>query len=165
MNDYLRESFSYFGMFKEMSQVKKIIKPEKVSFETDKNQYYYFYEPVSRVSDKVIVWIHGGGWSAGAHLSSILTYSKSVQKEYDVDVSNVIGYVGWGGPYCFNEKASLTLKLLLNQLFSKKYDRKSAESVSLLSESKIPMLLIQSRHDGIIDFSFAEAMRDKAEKL
>lgn len=105
------------------------------------------------------------GSSAGAHLSSILTYGKDVQDTYRVDISHVIGYVGWGGPYCFNEKASLTLRLLLNQLFEKGYDRKRAEPISLMRENHVPMLLVQSRHDGLIDFSFAEDFRRRAEEL
>ena len=44
-------------------------------------------------TSKVIV----SGPSAGAHLSSILCYSKSVQDAYDVDVSNVVGFIGVGG--------------------------------------------------------------------
>lgn len=105
------------------------------------------------------------GPSAGAHLSSILAFSKTDQKKYDVDVSRVIGYVGWGGPYCFNSRSSLVLRILENRLFSKGYDRKQAEPLNLLSGNHIPMLLIQSRHDGIVDFSFAEQFRDKAIEL
>ncbi len=233
MNDYLRESFSYFGLFKELKKVPKRFAAQKISYGPDKNQYYNFYTPDIPSSDKLIVWIHGGGWnagtpddfdyvgqsiagegyrfisigyrlstqakypaqiidvcaaynhaisfiknrgidtskiiicgpSAGAHLSSILTFSKADQEKYGVDMTGVIAYVGWGGPYCFNDKASLTLKLLLNMLFTKGYDRKTAEPLSLLTDTGIPMLLIQSRHDGIIDYSFAEEFRDKALSL
>ena len=62
MNDYLRETLSYFGLYKRMFQVKKKYKPESVSFGEHKDQYFLFYEPKRIVSDKVIVWIHGGGW-------------------------------------------------------------------------------------------------------
>lgn len=233
MNDFLRESFSYSKIYKEIKKVEHVCEPEKVSYGPDKNQYYYFYNPEKTTSDKLVVWIHGGGWnagtpadfdylgqrvayegyrlvsmgyrlstgekypaqiedvcagynhatsylnnkgidtskliicgpSAGAHLSSILTYSKADQDRYGVDVSNVVGYVGWGGPYCFNKKSSLTLKLLENILFPKGYDRSQAEPLSLLSYNHIPMLLIQSRHDGLVDFSFAEDFRDKALSL
>ena len=233
MNDFLRESFSYSAIYKEIGKVPKIITPEKISYGSDKNQYYYYYEPDKVKSDKVIVWIHGGGWnagtpedfdymgqrfaeegyrfismgyrlstqkkypaqiedvcagynhaieylnqkaidtfkiiicgpSAGAHLSSILTYSKSDQEKYKVDISGVIGYVGWGGPYCFNDKSSLVLRILENQLFPKGYDRRDAEPIALLTNNNIPMLLIQSRHDGLVDFSFAEDFRDKALEL
>ena len=234
MNDFLRESFSYSGIYKEINKVEKRIKPEKISYGPDKNQYYYIFEPEKLLSDKIIIWVHGGGWnagtpedfnymgqcitaegyrfvsigyrlstqkkyptqiedvcagynhavshlkekgidtsklivcgpSAGAHLSSILTFSKLDQKKYGVDVSGVIGYVGWGCPFCFDkEKSSLVLRLLWNQLFTKGYDRKLAEPLSLLSKSNIPMLLIQSRHDGLMDFSMVEVFRDKAVKL
>ena len=233
MNDFLRESFSYLEIFKEIKKIDKEIEPEKIAYGSDKNQYYYHYEPEKLLSDKIIVWIHGGGWnagtpedfdymgqcigkegyrfisigyrlstqkkypaqiedvcagynhavtylkekgidtskiiicgpSAGAHLSSILTFSRVAQERYGVDVSGAIGYVGWGGPYCFNEKTSFVLRLLENQLFSKGYDRKQAEPVKLLTNNHIPILLIQSKHDGIVDFSFAEDFRDKAQEL
>ncbi len=233
MNDFLRESISYSKIFKDIKKIVRNIKPEKIAYSSDKNQYYYHYEPEKLLSDKIIFWVHGGGWnagtpedfdyvgqcisqegyrfismgyrlstqkkypaqiedvcagynhavaylkekgidtskiiicgpSAGAHLSSILAYSRVDQERYGVDVSDVIGYVGWGGPYCFNEKTSFALRLLENQLFSKGYDRKHAEPVNLLTNNHIPMLLIQSRHDGIVDYSFAEDFCDKAHKL
>lgn len=233
MNDFLRESFSYSGIFKEIRKIPRTISPEKQAYGTDRNQYYLCYEPDRLISDKVIIWIHGGGWnagtpedfdyvgqriagagyrfismgyrlstqkkypaqiedvcagynhairflkekgintsriivcgpSAGAHLSSILAFSKTDQEKYRVDISGVIGYVGWGGPYCFHDKSSLALRILENKLFPKGYDRKQAEPVSLLTHNHIPMLLIQSRHDGIVDFSFAEEFRGKAHEL
>ena len=64
-----------------------------------------------------------------------------------------------------DDKSSLTLKILENKLFPKGYDRKQAEPISLLTNNHIPMLLIQSRHDGIVDSSFAEDFRDKAHEL
>lgn len=233
MIDFLRESFSYGGLYRKMAAVKRTVNPEKIAFGNDKNQYFLFYEPVHLVSDKILVWVHGGGWnagdpdyfdfvgqcvsktgyrfvslgyrlspkfkypcqiadvcagyqaavswlnekgidpsriivsgpSAGAHLSSILCYSRQVQEEYGVDTSNIIGFIGVGGPYRFSEKQSLAVKLLLNQLFSKGYDRSQGEPWSLMTKSRIPMLLIQSRHDGLIDFSCAEEFFEKAERL
>lgn len=231
--DSIRESLSYLGLYWKMLRVRKRIIPESVSFGNDKNQYFVYYEPKHAVSDKIIVWVHGGGWnagtpkyfnfvgqcvanagyrfvsigyrlspknkypcqiedvcagyqaalqyleskkintskvivsgpSAGAHLSSILCYSKSVQHQYDVDVSNVVGFIGVGGPYSFSVRTSLSVKLLLNQLFEKNYDRTKGEPCSLMDESDIPMLLIQSRHDGLIDFSCAEEFYKKAISL
>ena len=233
MNDFLRESFSYSKIFKEIKKIERKITPEKKHYGPEKNQYYCYYEPEKLLSDKIIVWIHGGGWnagtpedfdymgqkiagegyrfismgyrlstqkkypaqiedvcrgynhaiaylkekgidtskiiicgpSAGAHLSSILTFSRADQEKYGVDISGVIGYVGWGGPYCFNDRSSFVLRLLENQLFPKGYDRKTAEPINLLSNNNIPMLLIQSRHDGLVDFSFAEDFRNKAVEL
>lgn len=65
MNDYLRETTSYFGLYRKMFRVRKKVRPEKVSFGSHKDQYFLFYEPASISSDKIIVWVHGGGWNAG----------------------------------------------------------------------------------------------------
>lgn len=233
MNDSIRESLSYWGLYRKMLHVKREIKPQSVSFGTDKQQYFLYYEPENRTSDKVIVWVHGGGWnagspklfdfvgqcaakngfrflslgyrlspkhkypcqiedvcrgyqaavsflqekgidttkiiisgpSAGAHLSSILCYSKKVQEQYDVDLSPVIGFVGSGGPYRFSEKDSLSVRLLLSQLFAKGYDRTQGEPCALMTKSHIPMLLIQSKHDGLISYSCAERFFEKAKGL
>ncbi len=233
MNDYLRESFSYFGLYKKMFMVKKKYTPSYVSFGQDKDQYFLYYEPQNPISDKIIVWIHGGGWnagnpkffdyvgqnvadqgyrfvsigyrlspknkypcqikdvcegfnsaieylnnknidtskiivsgpSAGAHLSSIMCYSKKIQEDYGVDMTHVIGYVGFGGPYSFRDDQSLTLKLLLNQLFTKDYDRRNGEPVALMDQSRIPMLLIQSKHDGLLEYACAEDFAKRAQEL
>ncbi|MCR5291770.1 MAG: alpha/beta hydrolase [Eubacterium sp.] len=233
MNDYMRESLSYFGLYKKMFQVKKRYKPEEVSFGGHKDQYFLYYEPNKPVSDKVIVWVHGGGWnagnpkffdfvgqcacdqgyrfvslgyrlspkhkypcqlkdvckgynaaidfmkdkgidvskiivagpSAGAHLTSIMCYCRKAQEKYNVDVSNIIGYIGTGGPYSFRDDQSLTLSLLLGQLFRKNYDRRNGEPVKLMGKSHIPMLLIQSRHDGLIEYACAEDFARRAREL
>ena len=233
MNDYMRESLSYFGLYKKMFQVKKRYKPEEVSFGGHKDQYFLYYEPKKPVSDKVIVWVHGGGWnagnpkffdfvgqcacdqgyrfvslgyrlspkhkypcqlkdvckgynaaidfmkdkgidvskiivagpSAGAHLTSIMCYCRKVQEKYNVDVSNIIGYIGTGGPYSFRDDQSLTLSLLLGQLFRKNYDRRNGEPVKLMGKSHIPMLLIQSRHDGLLEYACAEDFARRAKEL
>lgn len=233
MKDYLRESFSYFGIYKELKTLTKEVTAEKVAYGPDKDRYFNYYEPKKVTSGKIIVWIHGGGWnagdpeyfdyvgqnmvregyraisvgyrlspknkypcqiedvckcyneamsfliskgidtssvvvagpSAGAHLSSILCYSKDAQEKYNVDISNVIGYVGFGGPYSFRKSQGLTLTLLLNMLFEKDYDRTYAEPVSLMGKNHIPMLLIQSRHDGLLEFECAEDFKRKADIL
>lgn len=233
MKDSIRESLSYWGLYRKILFVKKICKPLAVSFGNDRQQYFLYYEPQRVVSGKVIIWVHGGGWnagsprlfdfvgqcaakngyrflslgyrlspkskypcqiedvcngyqaavsflkgrgidasriiisgpSAGAHLSSILCYSKKVQETYAVDISPVIGFAGVGGPYSFSGKQTLFVKLLLNQLFAKGYDRTQGEPCSLMSKSDIPMLLIQSRHDGLISFSCAEDFYKKAKNL
>ena len=65
MNDYMRESLSYFGLFLRMLRVKKVIQPECFIYGSNKEQYCLYYEPKKAVSNKVIVWVHGGGWNAG----------------------------------------------------------------------------------------------------
>ena len=233
MKDSTRESLSYWSLYMKMLKVKKEIKPQSVSYGNDRQQYFLYYEPNNRTSDKVIVWVHGGGWnagspklfdfvgqcvagngyrflslgyrlspknkypcqiedvcigyqaaiaflkqrginhskiiisgpSAGAHLSAILCYSPKIQKQYDVDISHVIGFIGSGGPYSFSGKQSLSVRLLLNQLFAKGYDRTQGEPCSLMEKSRIPMLLIHSRHDGLISYSCAEDFYHKAQAL
>ena len=59
------ESFSYWGLYGKMLRVKKEFKPEFVSFGNHKHQYFLYYEPENIVSDKIILWVHGGGWNAG----------------------------------------------------------------------------------------------------
>ena len=36
-----------------------------VSYGQNREQYFLCYEPERVTSDKVIVWVHGGGWNAG----------------------------------------------------------------------------------------------------
>ena len=105
------------------------------------------------------------GPSAGAHLTSILCYSKADQDRYNVDVSNVIGFIGFGGPYCFEKCQDYTIRTLLNLLFTKDYDRKQAEPLSLMTKNHIPMLLIQSEHDGLLDFENAVLFEQKAKQV
>ena len=105
------------------------------------------------------------GSSAGAHLSSILCYGQSIQATYGVELSNVIGYIGIGGPYCFLEGQGWVLRTLLKQLFAEGYDRTQGEPYTLMEKSGIPMLLIQSGHDGLIDYSCAVRMAEKADSL
>ena len=71
MNDLMRESLSYFGLYRKMFQVKKKFKPEMVRYGKDKDLYFLYYEPDRAASGKIIVWIHGGGWNAGIPNTSI----------------------------------------------------------------------------------------------
>ena len=230
MNDSMRENLSYFRLYKKMFSVKKNVKPEKFFFGKHKDQYFLYYEPENILSNKVIVWVHGGGWnagtpaffdfvgqamcsygyrfisigyrlspknkypvqiedvckgynvainflkeknidtskiiisgpSAGAHLTSLLVYDKEIQNRMNVDLKGVIGFIGVGGPYSFSTKTTTAAKLLLNQLFQKGYDRTLGEPCSRMAKSSVPMLLIQSKHDGLIDYSCAELMYKRA---
>ena len=233
MNDILRESLSYFGLYRKMFQVKKKYVPETVPYGKNKDQYFLYYEPDQPISGKIIVWVHGGGWnagnpkffdfvgqcvcdqgyrfvslgyrltpkyrypcqikdvceaynsaisylkekgidvskiivagpSAGAHLTSIMCYCRKVQEKYSVDVSNIIGFIGSGGPYSFREDQGLAIKLLLDQLFKKGYNRRNGEPVVLMGKNHIPMLLIQSKHDGLVEYACAEDFARRAGEL
>lgn len=233
MIDFLRESFSYFGLYRAMAKIQKLVTPQRVPFGDDPNQYFNYYEPLEIKSDKIIFWVHGGGWnagdpayfdfvgqcfaregyraisagyrlspknkypcqiedvcncynnaleylrakgidtskivvagpSAGAHLTSIFCYSQTDQKKYGVDITPIIGFIGSGGPYAFDKNVSWTLKILLGQLFAKNYDRSQGEPVKLMGKNHIPMLLIQSHHDGLIDYGAAEKLAARAAEL
>ena len=233
MNDLLRESLSYYGLYRKMFQVKRKYEPELDRFGKDKEQYFLYYEPDRLASRKIIVWVHGGGWnagnpkffdyvgqcvcregyrfvslgyrlspkykypcqlrdvctgyssavrcleergidtseiivagpSAGAHLASIMCYCRKAQKKYNVDITNIIGFIGTGGPYSFRSDQGLAISLLLNQLFKDGYDRRNGEPEALMGKNHIPMLLIQSRHDGLIDFSCAEDFAKRANEV
>ena len=45
MIDFMRESFSYWGLYKKMLKAEKMYKPFKISFGVSKEQYFLFYEP------------------------------------------------------------------------------------------------------------------------
>ena len=233
MNDSLRESLSYFGLYRKMFQVRKKYDPVMVPYGKNREQYFLYYEPDQIIHEKIIVWAHGGGWnagnprffdfvgqcvcdqgyrfislgyrlspkykypcqikdvcdaynaavsylngqgintskivaagpSAGAHLMSIMCYCRKVQEKYGVDVSNIIGFIGSGGPYSFRDDQGLAIKLLLGQLLKKGYNRRNAEPAALMGRSHIPMLLIQSRHDGLIKYACAEDFAARAKEL
>lgn len=232
MKDYWREMLSYPRLYYKLAKVKKIIEPEKIYYGRDKHQFFLHFKPQTEVKDKVVVWIHGGGWnagspddfcyvgqsfalegyhcvslgyrlspknkyptqvedvcaaygkameylgeqgidcskvivsgpSAGAHLSSVLCYGRRYQEKCKVDISHIIGFIGVAGPYDFGKNISNTVKILLGQLFSKGYDRTDGEPCSLFSANHIPMLLMHSRHDGLIDYSQSEAFYEKAKE-
>ena len=105
------------------------------------------------------------GPSAGAHLATILCYSSEYQKKYQVDTHSIAGCIGVAGPYCLQGDIGTTLRLLLKQLLPKGYDPAKAEPFSLLSTNSVPLLLIHSKHDGLIDFSMAKKLYEKANAL
>lgn len=233
MKDYWREMFSYPRLYIKLAKVKKIIEAKRIDYGSDKHQFFLHFCPQSDVRNKVIVWIHGGGWnagspydfeyvgqsfalegyhcvslgyrlspknkypaqiedvcaayckaieylqkqgidcsqivvtgpSAGAHLSAVLCYGKKYQEKCGVDISKIVGFIGVAGPYMFQKNVSNTVKLLLLQLFEKGYDRTDGEPYSLFSPNHIPMLLIHSKHDGLIDYLQSEALCEKAKNM
>ena len=74
------------------------------------------YCPEVSVHEKII----SSGQSAGAHLSAILCYSKKIQKAFGIDISPVTGFIGVSASYSFSEKQTLTVRLLLKSVVSKK---------------------------------------------
>ena len=55
MYDSLRENLSYFGLYKRMFKVKKVINSQKVYYGNDKEQYFLYYEPLKVNSDKIVI--------------------------------------------------------------------------------------------------------------
>ena len=66
MIDYIRENLSYYPIYyRYLFKTTKAFTPVNVFYGSDKDQYFLYYEPVAPISDKIVVWIHGGGWNAG----------------------------------------------------------------------------------------------------
>ena len=80
MNDSLRESLSYFGLYRKMFQVRKKFEPVKVSYGTDREQYFLYYEPDQRMTRS----LYGFTAEAGMPVipgSSILSVSVSASRD------------------------------------------------------------------------------------
>ena len=69
MKDYMREMFSYPGLYSRSAQVKKVIKPRRIDYGSHKEQFFLLFEPEGEKKNKVIIWIHGGGWNSGSPYS------------------------------------------------------------------------------------------------
>ena len=66
MIDSIRENLSFFELYARMACNKKIVKPIKIEYGEYKEQYFLYYEPATVKSNKLIFYIHGGGWNAGS---------------------------------------------------------------------------------------------------
>lgn len=66
MIDSIRENLSYFELYARMACNKKMVKPIKIEYGEYKEQYFLYYEPATVKSNKLIFYIHGGGWNAGS---------------------------------------------------------------------------------------------------
>ena len=124
-------------------------------------------------ADRVIIM----GSSAGAHLGSILVYDKELHQKYKIGAKRFVGFIGLAGPYAFDDNTNTwVLKQLLSDLFEKDQDKKEGEPLSKIEkleegdvELTIPMYLIQSEHDGVLDMDqtlvFARAALKKKMKV
>ena len=66
MIDSIRENLSYFELYARIIMQKKMVKPAKVEYGEHKEQYFLYYETATVKSNKLIFYIHGGGWNAGS---------------------------------------------------------------------------------------------------
>ena len=112
------------------------------------------------------------GSSAGAHLGSLLVYDRELHAKYKIGAKRFVGFIGLAGPYCFEGKLPWALKQLLSDLFEKDQDWKEGEPYTKLDlinpddyELSIPMYLIQSDHDGVIDMKQTLVFARKAMEM
>lgn len=108
------------------------------------------------------------GSSAGAHLGALLCFDTEKQKKIGIDSSDFAGLITLGGPLCFDYPQTGTLNILLKDLFASK-DRavwKCGEPISKLeTKTDTKLLIIQSRHDGLIGYEQAETFYKHAAML
>lgn len=105
-------------------------------------------------ASKVIIM----GSSAGAHLGSLLVYDKELHAKYKIGAKRFAGFIGLAGPYCFEGKLPWAMRQLVSDLFEKNQDWKEGEPYSRIDlltpqdiELSIPMYLVQSDHDGVVE--------------
>lgn len=108
------------------------------------------------------------GSSAGAHLGALLCFDSKQQKKIGIDSEEFAGFIGLAGPLCFDFPQTDTLNILMKDLFASK-DRafwKRGEPISKLEfKTNAKLLIIQSRHDGLIGYEQAEAFYKRAAEL
>ncbi len=112
------------------------------------------------------------GSSAGAHLGSLLVYDKELHQKYRIGAKRFVGFIGLAGPYCFEGKLPWALKQLVSDLFEKDQEWSEGEPYSRIDlltaddyELSIPMYLIQSDHDGVIDMEHTLVFARKAMEM
>lgn len=114
--------------------------------------------------DKVIIV----GTSAGAHLGAVLCYDTKSQAKYGISSQCFSGFVGLAGPFAFASPQTRELNKLLSQLFkSKTLERwRVGEPISMLQRGQqTRMLIVHSRHDGIVHYDQAEQFVERAKSL
>jgi acetyl esterase/lipase len=99
------------------------------------------------------------GSSAGAHLGALLCFDAEMQRKYKVSPNVFRGYIGLAAPLCFDAPRTWMMQSLLKGLFHSgaREDWKQGEPVLKLRRGqKVPVLLIHSRHDGVIGLAQAK---------
>ena len=108
------------------------------------------------------------GSSAGAHLGTILCTDYEMQEKYGIDRNKFSGIISLAGPLCFNEPRTFELSKLVGDMFGTKNvsEWKYGEPINkLCSGNRTKMMIVQSRHDGIVGFEQAEKFVECAVKL
>ncbi len=107
------------------------------------------------------------GSSAGGHLGALLCFDSERRRKYGI-TEEFDGFISLAGPLCFELPQSGTLDILAGNMFGTKDKAlwKCGEPYSLMKEKcGTKILLIQSRHDGLIGFRQAEMFKKRAEEL
>lgn len=108
------------------------------------------------------------GSSAGAHLGALLCFDRERQAQHNIQTDEFDGFISLAGPLCFDYPQTGACNQLMKNFFG---DGDSLSwkvgdpSLKLKEYQKTKLLLIQSKHDGIIGFEQAKAFADKAESL
>lgn len=108
------------------------------------------------------------GSSAGAHLGTLLCSDCEMQRKYGIDGSKLSGLISLAGSLCFDSPMTFELNKLAGDMFGNKdkTEWKKGEPIRKLSQgSGTKMLIIQSRHDGIVGFEQAEKFVARATEL
>lgn len=87
MNDTLREYCSYWKFIIPLLKVKKVIKPEEIKW-GNKDQYFLFFQSPNKKEDKLIIYIHGGGWNSNSPKKHYFIGQKIALEGYDCIMPN-----------------------------------------------------------------------------
>lgn len=108
------------------------------------------------------------GSSAGGHLASLLCHDHELEKKYGIEKKNIVGLLSLAGPLSFQEGYRRHLRFLLERLFrsQEEKDWEIGEPIKrLTSYAPIQQLLIQSKHDGVVEWDQAMAFHQKSLEL
>lgn len=108
------------------------------------------------------------GSSAGAHLGALLCFDRERQKKYGIDPCQFGGLISLAGPLCFDLPQTGALNKLLKDFFSSRERSvwKEGEPISKLERGqRTRVLIVQSRHDGVVGFEQAERFCERAAEL
>lgn len=118
----------------------------------------------SLVYSKIVVI----GSSAGAHLGALLCFDTVQQKKFGINSCEFNGFISLAGPLCFDLPQTGAANKLMKDFFASadKEVWKRGEPISKLeSGQKTRILIIQSKHDGVIGFKQAEKFYNRAVEL
>ena len=108
------------------------------------------------------------GSSAGAHLGALLCFDLERREKYAIAAGQPDGFVSLAGPLCFDFPQTWAQNKLMKDLFSSTSMAvwKTGEPLSKLTGGQdVRMLIVQSRHDGVIGFEQAEKFYHRALEL